>query len=474
MLAGKSLWVPFVIVGSLLLTGGPVMAQATLQLDFLQVPRGQAATAMTPNLIVSHPQVGVICHFQCYEAGPFQTGEAVKNPDGTVVFTYRTKDMTCTTTSTAVGADRVRMEIDVTGPADQRKQIPYVGPCMQLRQSEAFRRRGGLEEFASRCFLYTMAGPVFVPQTGRGKLTSIAADAPNNNPPCTQWYLPYDRAHLGNIWGGVGASGDRPVANLMATVSRDGKWLTAVACRYSNTIGQLYMDCIHVVPDATRYFDPAAEKTHISVVVYVMPNDPKKLFEAYLADFPQQNEVRVAAGNALTVTPAAAAEAPLTLSVDVPGSVNPQLGAWQSDYWTVFSRTGTSARTWAYPHEDSVELVASLAADRFKADQAHPVATLTGKGWTVVNAPEGVPALVLRSPDGTLTAGLFWERSETGKPGSGVVAPHDGDPDSISVRGRLVVYKGDASGLSRRWSVAQGDWEKSVPYRLPARVAAGK
>ena len=455
-----------VAVGCLLFLVSPAVAQTALQLDFHQVPRG-GENRFTPNLDVRHPQIGLVFVLQCYETGPFQQGEGKKNPDGTVVFSYTSGDMTCTTTFTPVGTERVQMDIAVDGPPGDLEKIPYIGPCMQHQRSEAFGRRGGLEDFASRSLLYTMRGPAFVPDTGRGKLTVVPPEHPNNNPPCTQWYVPYDRPHWGNIWGGVGASGDRPVAGLVAVTSRDGKWLSATACRYNNTIGQLYMDCIHIVPNPVKYFDPTTGKTRIRAMLYVMPNDPKKLFEAYLADFPPTPSLKLqaAADGSLLVAPGGQPDAPLSLGLSL---ADAKLGPWQSNYWLTFTRSGANERMWAYAHDDAVELCVSRVADPAAAD-ARVVSALSGKGWTAVAAPAGVPATVLRSADGTLAAALFWERSQADKPGSAVTAAHDGDKDSVSVRGRLVMLKGDASQLSGLWSAAASDWNNSVPYRLPAR-----
>ena len=42
-------------------------------------------------------------------------------------------------------------------------------------------------------------------------------DAPENNPPYTQWYVPVGYAHPGNIWA-FGASGDRPLYGVVGAV----------------------------------------------------------------------------------------------------------------------------------------------------------------------------------------------------------------------------------------------------------------
>src|SRR5207244_10524902 len=54
-----------------------------------------------------------------------------------------------------------------------------------------------LVEFAERCFIYTMRGPVGMINTARGPMKSYKPDAQENNPPWTQRYVPIGVAHPG-------------------------------------------------------------------------------------------------------------------------------------------------------------------------------------------------------------------------------------------------------------------------------------
>jgi hypothetical protein len=93
---------------------------------------------------------------------------------------------------------------------------------------------------------------------------------------------------------------------------------------------------------------------------------------------------------------------------------------------------------------------------------------VSGEGWVPAEAPEGVPAQVLRSAEGTWTAALFWERCPDGNPGQGVPAETEPQGRAISVRGRLILYQGDPGRLARRWAWAKTDWQHARPFRMPA------
>ena len=450
--------------------GGPA---ASMSLDFTQDERHL-------RLVARHPQLGQVFELWCYEGGPFRQGTPSKRPDGSVVFTHKSRNMTATTTFTPSGEGRIVMDVVVEGPLEELKKVPYMGPCMQFWHADAFMREGDLAEFVERCFYYTMRGPVTSLQTARGKMKGYAPDAPENDPPCTQWYVPPTRAHPGDIWA-FGASGDRPVHGLVGVTSRDGKWLAAIGCKHNRTLGQGWHDCIHYVPDVQAYLDEQAGRTVYRVMIYIMPNNPRRLLEAFLTDFPaadDESTFQVSAGPAhtgpmtgtLRLTPSAPDAPPLTLSLDLLGG-GPEKetpGAdWDSKYWGTLVRTGPSWRMCAHPTGDSLELCVSLAADRWSPGRARAEAHVSAEGWVPAEAPEGVPAQVLRSAEGTWTAALFWERCPDGNPGQGVPAETEPQGKSISVRGRLILYQGDPGRLAQRWAWAKTDWQHARPFRMP-------
>lgn len=480
---------------------GGAQAASKLTLSFRQVPREGREGRTTPKLDVDHADLGPVCELQCYETGPFQTGDAVKNEDGSVVFSYQSGNMTCTTTCTAVGDDRVQALTEIRGPFEEQKKVPYLGACLQFQRSPLFTRQGPLQEFAKRCFIYTLRGPVMGLDTARGKMTNFAPDAPENNPPMVQWYVPIDRMHPGSIWGVVGSAGDRPLVGLVACTSRDGKWLTGYGAQYNLTIGQLYMPCIHVVPDVQKHLDLKASTIRYKEMIYVMPNDPEKLLQAFRQDFPPAPTpfvVSPAPASALLLKPTAQDVPALELKLDASGGEATSAGEWKPTWWGTFIRTGESVprgvlppaaeaeplksqpptprvqkdpagpwRAWAYAHDDALDLCVSFRADSWNPETARAVATLTGRGWTPVAAPEGIAAQVLRSADGKWTALLFWERADARNPASGVPAADQPEGDVISVRGRILLGETTSLDPRERKGWADADWEHAKPYRMP-------
>ena len=455
-----------VIVGSL--AHGQAAGKPLIKLDFAKVPRDDQGLQKRPRLQVRHAKLGLVAELQCYETGPFQLGDAKKNADGSVVFSYTSGEMTCTTTFTALDDECVAKDVVITGPFKELQKFPYIGPCLQFRKSPAFTSRPDLVEFGKRCFIYTMRGPLGGHDMPRAILPNFKPDARQNNPPATQLYVPIDSTHHGSIWGHTAAPGMRPVCGIMAITSHDGKWFCALANRHNTTIGQLWMPCTHYVPDVKKYLDAGAERIVMRTMIYVMPNDPKKLMEAFRRDYPDAFgaatfDVIPAGDGTLRVKPKAAGVPELILKLDVAGAG----GKWEHKYWGTFVRGSASWRMWAHPYDDTLAVLVSFAADAPNAKTVRSNARLTGKGWKMVDAPRGVAATVLRSPDEKWTAAFFWERSDDGRPAAGVPEVAYAKTGLLGVRGKLLLYKGPVSALSRRLGGARYDWKNSRPYDMP-------
>lgn len=456
--------------------GAGGQAATALELDFHQEPRGREGKTFTPVLDIRHPQIGLVCEHQCYETGPFQQGTGTRKKDGSIVLTCRSGKMTAITTFTLVAEGRISMDIVVEGPLEQLRKVAYMGACMQYRHSEAFKRKGDLVGFAERCFIYTMRGPLGMLDTARGRMKSFKPDSHENNPPCTQWYIPVDRAHPGDPYA-FGTSGDRPVYGLVGVTSHDGKWLAAIGCRYNLNLGQGWIDCIHVVPPLQqRYLDEKTGRIIQRSMIYVMPNDHRALLDAFRQDFPpvsEESEFEVSAGKdgILQLKPSAKGRPGLELSIDTVDDgrrkTEPDL-TWEPTYWGSFVRSGESWRMWAHPFGDSLELCVSSKVGQWNPDLARAAVQLSGKGWVPAKPPKAVPVQVLCSADGKWTAGFFWERSELDRPAWGIPTRGEKDGDTVSVRGRLCIYEGGPNALAERWSWASNDWNNAVPYRMPA------
>ena len=457
-------------------TSGGRKKTAMIQLDFGRLPLDENGMQKRPRLEIRHAKLGFVAGMQCYETGPFQVGRAKKNPDGSVVFRYANGEMTCTTTFTTLDDERIAKDVVIEGPVEQLRKIPYIGPCLQFRRAPAFTWKPDLVEFGKRCFIYTMRGPLGCHDMPRAILTNFKLDAKQNNPPVTQLYVPIDHSHPGSIWGHTAAPGMRPIHGIMALTSQDGKWLCAQANRHNNTIGQLWMPCTHYIPDLQKYLDPEAGRMVMRTMIYVMPNDPKKLLETFLRDYPdalgaKTFDVVPAADGALRVKPKAAGVPELVLALDVADAsgVRAETPApkWKQKYWGTFVRGSSSWRMWAHPYDDVLDVNVSFAADGWDAKTARSAVRLTGKGWKTVDAPDGVAAQVLRSADDKWTAAFFWEKSEDGKPGFGIPDTTDKKKDTLAARGKLLVFEGPVSTLRRRRGQTAYDWKNALPYSMP-------
>ena len=423
-------------------------------------------------VLVRHPEIGLVCELWCYEGGPFHYGRGAKLEDGRVVLVHTSRGMTATTTFTPKGQDRILMDILVEGPLEELKGVNLVGPCMQFWDSEAFKRRDTLVEFAERCFIYTMRGPVGMIDTARGPMKSYKLDAQENNPPWTQWYVPIGVAHPGDIWA-FGASGDRPLYGVVGVASSDGRWLSAIGCAHAKNLGQGWHDCIHHVPQMQKYLDQRTSRILHRSVLYVMPNDRGRLPESFRQDFPDAAEgqrIRIAAGKneTLRVWPRSQNAPAVDVSLKLIGpNDRPEKNRtlnWEASSWGGFVRKGRQWRMWAYPNGETVDLCVSLKVEAGRADVE---AVLGSKGWTRDRAPSGVSALVRRSTDGTWIAALMWEQSETANPARGVLTTGERKARAVSVRGRLYLYKGGIEEIRERWVEANEDWKHSFPYRMP-------
>ena len=423
-------------------------------------------------LLVEHREIGRVCELWCYEGGPFHYGKGSKREDGSVVFVHTSGKMTATTTFLPEEADRVSMDILVEGPLEELKKVNIVGPCMQFWHSDFFKRENNLVDFAERCFLYTVRGPVGMMDTGRGPMKDFGRDAVENRPPWTQWYVPIQAVHPGDIWA-FGASGDRPLCGLVGVSSRDGRWLSAMGCTTAWTLGQGWHDCIHLVPQMQAYLDePSSRITHRSVI-YVMANDKQKLLESYSRDFPSHEEdkaVQLSVGKASTlkITPPLQNNLSLDLSLKTFGTRKPEQESrssnWRVSGWGGFACGSTPWRMWAVPHGEVVDLWVSLAKG-FGLDRVE--ATLGGKGWGPFAAPDEVPAIVRRSADGSWIAALMWEHRDTHNLAIGLPTSGEDKNEVISLRGRVFLYRGDLESLRERWLKSIEEWEHARPYYMP-------
>ncbi len=158
--------------------------------------------------------------------------------------------------------------------------------CWQLKRAADFRSQPeNYLEFVGRCFIITPEGMTFLNRTDRKKIPSRKEDASVNNPPHVQIYLkegepnpPYDPQH----WSGV--SDTRYSKSIIGIVSRDGRYLAAMANHSSTMMCQAWHDCMHNNPP-WKPLDAPLEQQIWRVKIYVIENDVEKLIEKVDKDF---------------------------------------------------------------------------------------------------------------------------------------------------------------------------------------------
>jgi hypothetical protein len=112
------------------------------------------------------------------------------------------------------------------------------------------------------------------------------ADHEHNNPPWVQMYvaasLPVPEMPP-NSWAAY--SQDRYVTPVIGAMSRDGKYLAAIANDSADSMAQAWHDCMHNNPKWHPAQSPPTEQRW-RLAVYAMENDPAALLEKVNADFP--------------------------------------------------------------------------------------------------------------------------------------------------------------------------------------------
>ena len=159
--------------------------------------------------------------------------------------------------------------------------------CWQLKRARAFASAPDpYPEFIKRCFLFTDKGRTFLDETIRRKIPCRAADDPYNNPPWVQMYVGVWQ-HVPQVrpdsWSDY--SPDRYVTTVIGAVSRDGKYLAALANDSAILMAQAWHDCMHNNPRWLPADAPPAERIW-RLKVYAMENDPEALLTRVGRDFP--------------------------------------------------------------------------------------------------------------------------------------------------------------------------------------------
>lgn len=170
--------------------------------------------------------------------------------------------------------------------AEMPSEMPFVNLCWQVRRAPTFASKPDpYPEFVKRCFIFTARGRTFLHETERRKIPVRSADDPYNNPPWVQMYaaawLPLPKAPPGS-WADY--SPDQYTTPVIGVVSRDGKYLAALANDSATVMAQAWHDCLHNNPQWLPADAPPLKRKW-RLKVYAMPNDPNALLKRVGKDF---------------------------------------------------------------------------------------------------------------------------------------------------------------------------------------------
>jgi len=176
-------------------------------------------------------------------------------------------------------------------------ELPSPNLCFRVKRADGVFSHfpDPFPEFISRCFIFTEIGRTFLTDTVRRELPAIAdkPDDPRNNPPWIQVYTPVWHPVPGRATGTTWyqSSTDRFTIPVIGVVSRDRKWLAAIANDSADAMTQAWQQCLHNNPKWLPAEAPPAERRW-RVKIYFMPNDPQALLKRVATDFPDAAKLK--------------------------------------------------------------------------------------------------------------------------------------------------------------------------------------
>jgi hypothetical protein len=238
------------------------------------------------------------CDSWCYESAvDFLDARAMDG--GKVQLRHRLQDpphaIVVTTVTPEPGAIEFLARLTPAEDADGKlpASLPGLNLCWQLRHAPAFASKPEpYPEFVKRCFICTEKGVTFLDKTVRRPIPVRSSADPYNNPPWVQMYVGAGQAvpkSGQSAWADY--SSDRYTATVIGTVSRDRKYLAALANDSADTMCQAWHDCMHNNPQWLPATAPVQDRVW-RLKVYAMENDPAALLARVLTDFPHARRPR--------------------------------------------------------------------------------------------------------------------------------------------------------------------------------------
>ena len=242
----------------------------------------------------------------CYESEVTPVGEPRRKADGALILLHRSTKNKGLLIETAVTPSSGRVSFVARASVDRKvaptakvpPYLPYLNLCFQEAKAAAFVDPGEpFPKFIARHFIFAKKGRTSVLDIVRRKVPGIPEDDPRNNPPWVQIYTPAWRPPPKTeacSWAGY--SPDRYVLPIIGTVSRDGKWLVALAnngnCGQGDGLCNAWHHCLHSNPVWWPENAPNGTDKRWHINVYVMKNASEMLVQRVERDFPGVRQLR--------------------------------------------------------------------------------------------------------------------------------------------------------------------------------------
>jgi len=241
---------------------------------------------------------GFTCDAWCYES-PFDLVDARAGERGSLILRHCVREdprvLVVTQVLPEPGAVEFRAHLEMDpekAPTGALPDIqPFVNLCWQLVRAPSFASAPDpYPEFIKRCFIFTEKGLTFLDKTTRRKIPVRPPEHAYNNPPWVQMYV--------GVWQEVPKAGpdswadyspDRYTYRIIGAVSRDGKYLAALANDTAALMAQAWHDCMHNNATWSPVHCPP-ERRIWRIKLYVMENSPQKLLRRVKRDFPRVGE----------------------------------------------------------------------------------------------------------------------------------------------------------------------------------------
>jgi len=242
---------------------------------------------------------GFRCECWCYESKvKFISARVLK--EGSIELTHESLDKPGVLIITTVTPEPGAVEFDARMQSSEPDTIALpednipLNLCWQLKKAPGFcSRPAPYPEFVKRCFIFvdTDKGKlqrIFLDNTVRRKIPCRSDDDIVNNSPWVQMYNGtwQEKEALKPETSWANYSTTQYALTVIGAVSKDNKYLTALATNNAYNMCQAWHDCMHNNP----YWEPVdkpPEHRRWRLKIYAMDNNPEALIAKVQKDFPQ-------------------------------------------------------------------------------------------------------------------------------------------------------------------------------------------